>query len=99
MRRGTTPTHTFTLPITVENCSQIRIIYSQRGKVLLKKNKEDMELDGYTVKTKLTQAETMKFDDKELVEIQVRAITWDDDSLVSDVFTRRVGRLLDDEVL
>lgn len=100
MRRGTTPTHIFTLPISVEQCAVVRIIYAQGGESKLIKNKEDLSFEnGVTAKVTLTQEDTFLFNSRELVEIQVRIKTLDGTALASEILKVRVERLLENEVL
>lgn len=97
MRKGTTPTHTFTLPIEAEALLSVRIIYSQNGNVVLTRN--DATLEGNTATVKLTQEETLSFSSGSRAEIQVRALTAGGDALASDVISVHVDKLLENEVL
>ena len=98
MRRGTTPTHIFTFPFNVAECEQIRVLYAQRDNVKLTKEKTDCIISANTLTLKLTQEETFLFDDKDLVEIQIRLKLYDN-VIASDLITVRVKKLLEDEVL
>ena len=98
MRKGTTPTHIFSLGFDAESCEEIRIIYSQDGKIKLIKEKKDAEIIEDQIKIKLTQEETFLFDVNNLVEIQLR-VKIDDEILASEIMTIRVKRLLEDEVM
>lgn len=97
--RGTTPTHTFTLPIPLEGFKVIRIVYAQNDKVIVRKDKEDCEIEGNKIVTRLTQRETLRFDDKEKVEIQIRFLTYDGEASKTEIKTTSATRCLDDEVL
>lgn len=99
MRRGTTPTHTFTLPFETNQLTKVRIVYSQGNAPIVTKEVEDCVLEGNTVTVKLTQEDTLKFDNSKFVSIQLRVVTDDEDSLVSDIIQKAVGECLDDEVL
>ena len=99
MIRGTTPTHTFTLPFDVSNISKLKIIYAQNDSQIFCKGIEDCKLNGNTVSVSLTQSETLKFDHKKMVQIQLRVLSGGGDSLVSNVFNTSVGECLDNEVL
>ena len=97
MRRGTTPKHTFTLPFDTDTLSKVRIIYAQDEIPVL--IRDDATLDGNTVEVKLTQEETLKFNEQKGVEIQLRAITADgEDAIASDIMRVSVKRLLENEV-
>lgn len=99
MTRGTTPTHTFTLPVDTDRVKSIRALYAQEKNIVLRLNTERFNLNGRTAKVKLTQEETLKFDETKLAEVQIRILTLDGDSLASNVKWVSVGRLLEDEVL
>lgn len=98
MQRGTTPTHIFTLPFSVEQAEEIRVLYAQDGNVKIKKEKEDLQILFNSITLKLSQEETFLFDTKSLVEIQIR-VKMDNNVFASDILTVRVQKLLEDEVL
>ena len=63
MRRGTTPTHTFTIPedIDVSSMVAIFITYSQFSKTQLEKDISQITIDGQVLSVHLTQEETLAF--------------------------------------
>lgn len=97
--RGTTPTHTFTLPLDASLIKAVKIIYAQEDKPIFCKRTADCVINGVTVEVTLTQEETFKFDCKKLVEIQLRALTVDGKALKSEPIIVTVSKCLDDEVL
>ena len=99
MKRGTTPTHTFTLPFDTSLLSVVRVTYAQMGRVVLTKTGEELTLEGNTVTVRLSQEETFRFNSSHPVELQVRALTADGDAINSDIVTVPVGRCLDKEVI
>ena len=99
MRRGTTPKHTFTLPFDTSLICKLRVIYAQSRVVKIVKKKTDAELSGNTVSVKLTQDETLRLNCRHKTEIQVRVVTHDGESFVSDIITVNTDRCLDNEVL
>lgn len=99
MRRGTTPTHTFTLPIDTALLKTVRVIYAQMGRVILVKTGDDLTLDGYEIRTTLTQPDTLAFNCSKPVEIQVRALSKFDEAMNGDIIQVPVDRCLEDEVL
>lgn len=99
MIRGTTPTHTFTIPFDVADIKKLKIIYSQDDAQIFCKRIEDCELFGTTIKTNLTQEDTFKFDCKKMVQIQIRVLTINDDLLSTKILTVSVEKCLDDEVM
>lgn len=96
---GTTPTHVFVLPFDVDLIKSIRIIYAQAGEVVMTKENEDLQLEGNSVRYKLTQEETLAFDDSKRVEIQVRVLTVDGDALASDIYSVFAERCLERSVI
>lgn len=97
--RGTTPTHTFNLPLDTALLKSVRIIYAYNGSPVLVKNTDQCTLEGNTVSVKLTQEDTLSFKNNVLIDIQLRALTKEGDALRSGVYSRHSGILLDDEVL
>ena len=99
MKRGTTPTHTFTIPFDVSMIKTAKVIYSQSGKVIFDKCGDDLKLSENTIQVKLNQEDTLSLDCKDSVSIQVRVLTVGGDALASDIMLVPVSRCLDDEVL
>lgn len=97
MERGTTPVHTFTMPMDTGTLAKVRVIYVQNGKRVL--TRDDGVLLGNAVSVRLTQSETFMFDHNKPVEIQVRALTKSGDVLNSEIYKVSVGKCLDTEVL
>lgn len=97
--RGTTPTHTFTLPMDVSMCSKLRAIYSQDGVTVIKIDNDRFKRNGREISCTLTQEETLQFNCKKYCEIQLRVLTNAGDALACRVEKITVGRCLDDEVL
>lgn len=99
MRRGTTPTHTFTLSIDPAVISKLRIVYAQMGNVVLTKTENDIKVTGNDVSVRLAECDTLKFQCKQNVDIQLKGLTKGGDVLVSDIYTVPVARCLCEEEL
>ena len=97
MRCGTTPIHIFKHKLNPNVISKVRIIYSQNDQKVLVK--EDCTVQEDTITVKLTQEDTLKFDYKKPVEIQVRVLTVSGDCPTSAIKVVSAGRCLDDGVL
>lgn len=97
--QGTTPTHTFTLPIDSSLLKTIHISYSQLGEIVFIKKDEDVQKSGNTVYTKLTQKDTLSLDPDELVKIELRMLTHAGDALKSEPVLRSVEECTEKEVL
>ena len=99
MIRGTTPTHQFVVPFDTSVLSEVLITYAQDNKLVLTKNIKDCTIEQDVISVTLTQEETLRFDSDHHVKIQLRALTTGGDALASQIITRSVGDVLNDEVL
>lgn len=98
MRRGTTPTHIFTLPFDVSIVTDVRVIYSQEKVVKIRKGIEECSMEGNDITLKLTREETMKLNSSKLVNIQLEIWTPGNDVMVSDPILKSIDECFDDEV-
>lgn len=72
--RGTTPINTFLTSIDLTEANVIYITYSQLGKIVIEKTKEDVtSMTETTLSVKLTQMETLRLKSEYPVQIQIRA--------------------------
>lgn len=92
---GTTPTHTFNLPISAEDIAAIRITYEENGKIVLQKETDDVTLQGNEVIVKLSQKDTLQFGSNVSVRIQVKIRTTGGDVLVSKMIKKTTSVVLD----
>lgn len=99
MIRGTTPTHSFELPFDTEIIDKVKIVYAQDDIVIFEKKKEACACDGNLIEVCLSQEETLRFDCKKNVQIQIEVKTKDGKVLKSEIISVFVGKCLDDEVL
>lgn len=97
--RGTTPTHVFTLPFETALVKAVKVTYVHDGATVLVKENQDCTMEGSTVTVKLTQEETLLFENNQLVQIQLRVLLQNGDALRSVVYHCHTGVLLDDEVM
>lgn len=100
MRRGTTPTHTFTLPVDAGEIVKVRVNYAQNRKLVLVKTETDAEvLEGRTLQYRLSQQETLSFSSNADVEIQMDILTRAGEALKSEISRVPAHRCLNEEVL
>lgn len=99
IRQGTTPTHTFTVPIDTSTLKTVHIAYAQNEQVLFVKRDNDVTLQGDKIITTLTQQDTLMLKPEEVVAIQVRVLTHAGDALTSDTIFKSVEECLEKEVL
>lgn len=99
MIRGTTPTHTFTIPFNVSQIKDLRISYAQGKNIILVKTIEDCILNEKTIKLALSQEDTLKFLSTPQVKCQVKILTTDDTVLCSKIKVVLLEECLNEEVL
>ena len=95
MKRGTTPTNTFKTNIDLTGAT-IFLTYSQRGRVVLEKTGDDLEITAEAIVTRLTQKDTLGFDALQKVSIQIRYVFPDGTAGASNIMTASVGEILKD---
>ena len=61
MKRGSTPTHSFCYPFAYDDVKTLLLTYKQKGKIILRKGKEDMTAENGVWSITLTQEETNLF--------------------------------------
>lgn len=100
MIRGTTPTHTFEIPVSTDSIDKLEILYAQRDEPLFIKKKEDCELSGKSIQVTLSQEDTLKFNCSYMwVQIQLRIKTLDGNVSVSDLIVEDLEKCLFDEAI
>ena len=95
MKRGTTPTNTFKTNIDLTGAT-VFLTYSQRGRVVLEKTGDDLEISAEAIATRLTQKDTLGFDALQKVSIQIRYVFPDGTAGASNIMTASVGEILKD---
>jgi hypothetical protein len=65
----------------------------------LEKTLRDCVVDDKSLAVILTQEETLRFNTKELIEVQLRVLTNGNDALKSDIYTISAGRTLKEGVI
>ena len=99
MRKGTTPTFTFTLPFDTAIVAKAKVIFEYDNEQQLTKTAGADNFSGNTIIVQLTQEETFLFRCNSRIKVQLRVLTNSGDALVSDVYTVFVEECLDNEVL
>ena len=98
MRRGTTPTLTFTLPFEADMITACNIAFAQAKKLVLEKELADCEVDGQTLRVTLTEEDTLRLNAGDSVEIQLR-VGIGESRLASNIIRIHVFSILKDGVL
>ena len=96
--RGTTPTHTFRVPIDLTSAAVLKVYYKQGYEVLVEKEKPDLVVTPSTITVQLTQEETLRFADGQ-IKMQIRARMPNGKAVKSRVKTTSADELLKNEVI
>ena len=99
MIRGTTPTHTFIIPLDTSMIAEVMVIYAQDDQEVFHKDTYDCEMDGNEISVKLTQEETLMFNPLRNVQIQLRLLTTGGEALACIPSVDTLQNVLNDEVL
>lgn len=94
IRRGTTPTHVFTVDADLTQAVALYITYKQNDQVVIEKTLADCTIDETTVTVQLTQSESLKFTTAAKVEVQIRAKFSDETAIASNIMETDAGRIL-----
>jgi hypothetical protein len=97
MWRGTTPTNVFTFPEEYRDISfeTIFVTYSQGGKTVLEKAKNEISFTDTGISIALAQADTLCFSPG-TVKIQIRAKTSSGKAVASNVISTTAQEILKD---
>ena len=98
MRRGTTPTNTFTVDVDLRQATELYVTYQQNGETIFEKTLEDVTVTETAIEIALTQEETLAFS-KGMVQIQIRAKFLDGAALASNILATSVEQILKDGVI
>ncbi len=102
MFRGSTPTLTFNIPFDVSLIQNLFVSVKQtvgNDVIQVDKTIDQCELNENVITCKLSQEDTLKFDECRNAFVQLRVLTKDNTSHVSDVFKVLVGELLKEGVI
>lgn len=98
MKRGTTPTITFTLPEEI-NIAELYITFSQNKRTVLEKKLDDVEINENVITLPLTQENTLAFYAPSPVYIQLRIRDIGGNAIASDIIRTDVDGILKDGVI
>lgn len=96
---GATVTAEFTLPVDSSMIRSLKIDYSQDETWLFSKTKGDCELNGTTGTVKLSQEDTLKFDDSAVISVQIVVLTEGGETIPGEPVTFTTGVRQKREVL
>ena len=98
MRRGTTPTNTFTVDTDLTTAVAVFVTYRQGGQVLVEKSIDDLTITSTAVEVTLTQEDTLAFA-QGTVQMQIRAKFGDGAAIASNIIVAPVDQILKDGVI
>lgn len=106
IRRGTTPTHTFTLPVSGEIINNIYITYAQYGVTVVELTGDDVKIisnntdaNKCSASVTLTQEQTLLFAAGNTAEIQIRFTTTSNMAFASQKIQIDVDPIIRDGVI
>ena len=97
MRRGSTPTHVFTVDLDLTDAN-IYVSYEQDGRVIIEKTGEDLTVTPNSVTTSLTQEDTLSFHPGEVL-IQLRYVKPSGEADASNILRAQFERIIKDGVI
>ena len=99
MRRGTTPTFTFTLPFDAELVKKAKVTIVQDAEKFVSISVYPDQFEGNEIKVTLSQEQTLQLSNKFPASVQLRVILERGEALASNIYRVFVEECLDDEVL
>lgn len=100
MRRGSTPTLKFELPLEIDNnVTKLRVTFEQNDKIIFEKTERDIFINEQFFNLQLTQEETLMFDSSVPIRMQVKIRTTDGNVVPSDVVLIECKDVLSEEIL
>lgn len=97
MRRGSTPTNTFTVDIDLTGAT-VFISYEQKGKVVIEKTGEDLTITPESIVLRLTQEDTLAFTPGDVL-IQIRYVFPNGVADGSNIIRTTADRIIKDGVI
>ena len=94
MRKGTTPTVMFALPFDTSEIKYCEVCFAQKDIPILVKDTDECTLSGIYLSVDLTQEETLMFNNKDDLQVQIRFIFTDGTVDATTIFTDKVHKLL-----
>jgi len=102
MRRGSTPTNTFTTDIDLSGAT-LFVSYGQDGCIVIEKTGEDLDVSVVegetTIVLELSQEDTLKFRADRDVEIQIRYVMPNGSADASNIIKTKFERIIKDGVI
>ena len=97
--RGTTPLCTIETEIDLTTCEVIYLTAKQGSNVVFEKEKDDLDVTSEAVSVELTQEETLGFDWRKELRIQIRARYPNGKAVKSNIMVGVAGEILKEGVI
>lgn len=97
MRRGTTPTNTFSSDVDLTGAT-VFVDYEQKNRIIIEKTGDDLTVTSEAVTLELTQEDTLAFRPGEVL-IQIRAVFPDGTAIASNIIRTTAERIIKDGVI
>lgn len=99
IQQGSTPTHKFSMPYEKSAVDSVIITYWQNGKIVLEKYTEDIVIADLLMTTELSQEDTLLFDEKGDVKMQIKVKLTNGKVIPSNDMYASVKDVLNKEVM
>lgn len=99
MIRGTTPEHIIKPPVAASLIKSVRFTYEQDGNTVVEKTEADCTITDESISVRLTQEDTLRFEESKTVSVQIRILTTGGEVMASEIKSLTVKKTLNDEVL
>lgn len=99
IQQGSTPTHKFSTPYEKSSVDSVIITYSQNGKIVLEKHTQDIVIADLVMTTELSQEDTLLFDEKGDVKMQIKVKLTNGKVIPSNDMYASVKDVLNKEVM
>ena len=97
MRRGTTPTNTFSSNVDLRGAT-VFVSYEQTNRIIIEKTGSDLTVTAEAVTLELTQEDTLAFRPGEVL-IQIRAVFPDGTAIASNIIHTTAERIIKNGVI
>ncbi|MEE0968197.1 MAG: hypothetical protein U0M06_02335 [Clostridia bacterium] len=99
IQQGSTPTHRFSTPYEKASVDSAIITYWQNGRIVLEKHTEDINIQDHTMTTELSQEDTLLFDERGDVKMQIKVKLTNGKVIPSNDMYASVKDVLNKEVM
>lgn len=99
IQQGATPTHKFKTKYTRDFVDSVIVTYAQNDEIVFNKDGEEVTIEDNAIFVELTQEETLKFDEKYDVQMELKIKSKNGKVIPSNIIYASVGKVLNREVM